>query len=151
IRLSSLECVSDLLFERADRAGLVAQFGELGELGRGTEQPVFQFGALDTVMVEHRLDAPLQLVAVIFEADEQDTTAPEDVLAAQGAADGQRDELQQPQRSLAAAARGDDGRDEAAAELVAEQPLPRRDWSGFVAGIPFVEAIGVGGLATAIF
>ena len=35
---------------------------------------------VDLVIIEYRLDAPLQFVAVIFKADQQDTAAPENML-----------------------------------------------------------------------
>jgi hypothetical protein len=50
------------------------------------------------------LYAPLQLVAVVFEAHEQHPAAPEHVPAAQWSSQGERYELQKPQCVLTCAA-----------------------------------------------
>src|SRR5262249_53698737 len=142
VRLSPRDCVSDFLFERTNNALASLQLSQLGKLWRGAEQPAFQFLPIDFVIVERRLDAPLELVAVIFEADQEHARTAEDVLSAEWSADCHRNKLQQSQRAFAGAAGCNDGRDKATAELVTEQPLPRRNGAWLVTCIPLAQAGG---------
>ena len=140
VRLAALDGVAQLPLERADSANVAIQLRELGEPRRCAEQPAFQLGAINAVVIEHGLDPAVQFIAIIFEADEQNTAAAEYMLATKRTAQRERYELQQSQRRLADAARGNDRGKKPAAELIAEKPLTRRDRAGLVAGIPFIEA-----------
>ena len=91
-------------------------------------QPAVEVALHELVMQAGGADAAAQLGLVVFETDDQHSGPLEHMLAGEiAAAEGERDELQQPDRGLAGAPGAGQPRQEPATEIGAEEPLPRRD------------------------
>jgi hypothetical protein len=103
---------------------------------RGAEQPALELGRIYAVMDARGGEAPAQLTVIVLQAEDQNPGTLEDVLACQRSTGRQRDVLQGSQRGLAGGARRQHTGQEPPAELIAEQPFPRRRNVGVIARIP---------------
>src|SRR5579862_1536386 len=99
--------------------------------------------AIDLVMQAACLDPPPHLVTIILQGHVEDPATPKDMLAGYRSPGRQGNRLRHPQGRLAGAAIGDNRADVAAAERVAEQPLPGFDGPVIEAGIPLDRVAGI--------
>src|SRR5262245_15175025 len=93
--------VANLRFKLACHALVFVQPCKLLSRWRCTEQPALQLAPVYPVMNKHGFNAPLQFLAVVFEAYEQHAATAKDMLPAKRPAKRQRNELHQSERAFA--------------------------------------------------